>query len=143
MGQVRNRHTYGINSNHTIDLPDAQLDLVVFLSNRQLAHKIATKALIQRTKTLPLIQAQLLQVFDGITGVLLQETDFNATNMSNTQILEVIQRAALAPQLLLHTEIPAADGQLLSLLLTKDMLTLVSKLVLAISQAESANMAKI
>ncbi|KAA6355297.1 MAG: hypothetical protein EZS28_049176, partial [Streblomastix strix] len=116
-----------------------------------------------------------MQILEGITGAPLQETDFYATNMSNTQVLEVIQRAARAPQLLQHTEIPAADKQLLPPLQTIDALApgfqlqalefwelgiltiqhilegnftealidTVSELVLALKQAERANMARI
>ncbi|KAA6393334.1 MAG: hypothetical protein EZS28_011138 [Streblomastix strix] len=115
-------HTQGTNSSHAVDLPVAQLDLDVFQSERQLAPTVATNALIQRTTPLPLVQGQLVQILEGITGVPLQETDFYATNMSNTQVLEVMQRAARAPQLLQPTEIPAADRQLLPPLWTIDAL---------------------
>ncbi|KAA6404047.1 MAG: hypothetical protein EZS28_000425 [Streblomastix strix] len=115
-------HAQGTNSSHAVDLPIAQLDLDVFQSDRQLAPTVATNALIQRTTPLPLVQGQLVQILEGITGAPLQETDFYATNMSNTQVLEVMQRAARTPQLLQHTEIPAADRQLLPPLQTIDAL---------------------
>ncbi|KAA6361390.1 MAG: hypothetical protein EZS28_043083, partial [Streblomastix strix] len=158
-----------------ITVPVAQLDLDVFQSDRQLAPTEATNALIQRTTPLPLVQGQLVQIPKGITGAPLQETDFYATNMSNTQVLEVMQRAARAPQLLQHTEIPAVDKQLLPPLhtidalasgfqlqalqfwelgiltiqhilegnLTEAVIDTVSGLVLALRQAERANMARI
>ncbi|KAA6392828.1 MAG: hypothetical protein EZS28_011643 [Streblomastix strix] len=58
----------------------------------------------------------------GITGAPLLETDFYATNMSNTQVLEVIHRATRATQLLQLMEIPAVDRQLLPPLQTIDAL---------------------
>ncbi|KAA6357026.1 MAG: hypothetical protein EZS28_047447, partial [Streblomastix strix] len=113
----------GTNSSHAVDLPVAQLDLDVFQTNRQLEPTVATNALIQRTTPLPLVQGQLVQILEGITGASLQETDFYATNMSNTQVLEVMQRATLVPQLLQHTNIPAADRQILLPLQSIDVLT--------------------
>ncbi|KAA6354543.1 MAG: hypothetical protein EZS28_049931 [Streblomastix strix] len=94
--------------------------------------------------------------------------------MSNSQVLEITQRAARAPQLFQLTEIPAADRQLLPPLqtidelasgfqlqalefhelgiltiqyilednLTQALIDTVSELVLALRQAERANMAK-
>ncbi|KAA6309359.1 MAG: hypothetical protein EZS28_056528, partial [Streblomastix strix] len=62
------------------------------------------------------------QILEGIIGTLLQETDFYATNISNTQVLEVMQLAARASQHLQHTEIPAADRQFLPPLQTMDAL---------------------
>ncbi|KAA6354478.1 MAG: hypothetical protein EZS28_049995, partial [Streblomastix strix] len=117
----------------------------------------------------------LVQILEGIIEAPLQETDFYATNMSNTQVLEVKQRAARAPQLFQLTEIPAADRQLLlplqtiyalasgfklqalelqvlSILtiqhilegnLTEALIDTVSELVLALRQAERANMVRI
>ncbi|KAA6396717.1 MAG: hypothetical protein EZS28_007754 [Streblomastix strix] len=87
-------HTQGTNSSRAVDLLVAQLDLDVFQSERQLAPTVATNALIQRTTPLPLVQGQLVQILEGITGATLQETDFYATNLSNMQVLEVMQRAA-------------------------------------------------
>ncbi|KAA6388261.1 MAG: hypothetical protein EZS28_016213 [Streblomastix strix] len=167
-------HTQGTNSNHAVDMHVSQLDLDVFQSDRQLAPTVATNALIQRTAPLSLVQGQLVQILEGITRAPLQETDFYATNMPNKQVLEVMQRAARAPQLLQHTEIPAADKQLLPPLHTIDALAsgfqlqtlqfweigiltiqhilegnlivvidTVSGLVLALRQAERANMARI
>ncbi|KAA6363034.1 MAG: hypothetical protein EZS28_041438 [Streblomastix strix] len=92
-----------------VDQPIVQLTLDVFQTDRQLTPTVATNALIQRTTPLPLIQGQLVQILEGITGAPLQETDFEVTNMSNTQVLEIMQRATWAPQLFQHTEIPAAD----------------------------------
>ncbi|KAA6379060.1 MAG: hypothetical protein EZS28_025414 [Streblomastix strix] len=103
-------------------MPIAQLDLDVFQSDRQLTSTVATNALIQRTTLLPIVYRQLVQILECITGESLQETDFYATYMSNMQVLEVMQRAARAPQLLIHTEIPAANRQLLLPLQTIDTL---------------------
>ncbi|KAA6384576.1 MAG: hypothetical protein EZS28_019898 [Streblomastix strix] len=112
----------GTNSSHTVDLIVMQLYLVVFQSDRQLAPTIATNALIQCTILLPLVYGQLVQILEGITVALLQETDFQAKIMSYTQVLEEMQRAARAPQLLQYTEIPAADRQLLPPLQTLEVL---------------------
>ncbi|KAA6378670.1 MAG: hypothetical protein EZS28_025805 [Streblomastix strix] len=106
-------HTQGTNSSKIVDLYIAQLDLDVFQSDRQLTPTVATNALIQRTTQLSLIKGQLVQILEGITGAPLQETDFYATNMSNIQVLEVMQLAARTSQLLQHMEIPAADRQLM------------------------------
>ncbi|KAA6379588.1 MAG: hypothetical protein EZS28_024886 [Streblomastix strix] len=134
-----------------------------------------TNAFIQRTTPLSLVQGQLMQIMEGITGAPLQEIDFQATNISNTQVLEETQRAARAPQLLQHTETPAADTQFLSSLqtinglasgfylqalqfwelgiltishmlegnLAETLIDTVSELVLALRQAERANVAEI
>ncbi|KAA6382976.1 MAG: hypothetical protein EZS28_021497 [Streblomastix strix] len=147
-------HKLGINSSHAVDLPVAQLDLDVFQSDQQLVPTVVNNALRQRTTPLPLVQGQLLQILEGITGASLQEQDFYATNMSNSQVLEIIQRAARAPQLLQHMEIPATDKQLLSPLqtidalasegnLTEALIDTVPELILTLMQAERANMAKI
>ncbi|KAA6392033.1 MAG: hypothetical protein EZS28_012442 [Streblomastix strix] len=106
-------HTYGTNLSHAVDLPVAQLDLDIFQSDRQLAPTVVTNALIQRTTPLPLVQGQLVQLLECITRASQLQTDFIETSMSNIQVLEVMQRAARAPQLIQHTEIPATDRQLL------------------------------
>ncbi|KAA6360489.1 MAG: hypothetical protein EZS28_043984 [Streblomastix strix] len=168
-------HTKGTSSSHLVDISIAQLDLDVFQSQKQFAPTVATNSLILRTTQLPHIYGQLMQILEGITGASLQKTDFYATNMSDTQVLEVIQRAARALQLLQHTEIPAADRQLLLPLQTMDalasgfqvqvlefwelglltiqqilegnltdaLINIVSELILALRQAERANMARI
>ncbi|KAA6401066.1 MAG: hypothetical protein EZS28_003405 [Streblomastix strix] len=79
-------------------------------------------ALMQRTAPLSLLQRQLGQILEGITGEPLQETYLYASNMSNTLVLEVIQRQAQVSQLLQHMEIPAADRPLLLLVWTIDAL---------------------
>ncbi|KAA6370665.1 MAG: hypothetical protein EZS28_033810 [Streblomastix strix] len=87
-------HTQGTNTSHAVELPVAQLDLDVLQSDRQLTPIVATNALIQSTTRLPFVQGQLAQILKVITGASLQETDFYATNMSNTQVLEVMQCVA-------------------------------------------------
>ncbi|KAA6394423.1 MAG: hypothetical protein EZS28_010047 [Streblomastix strix] len=91
-------------------------------ATQQFTSVVASNALIQRTIPLPLVQGQLVKILEGITGALLQETDFYATNMSNMQVLEVIQRDARASQLLQLTKISAADRQFIPLLQTIDAL---------------------
>ncbi|KAA6371460.1 MAG: hypothetical protein EZS28_033013, partial [Streblomastix strix] len=54
-----------------------------------------------------------MQILKGITRASLQDTDFYATNMSNTLVLDMIQRATWFPQLLQNTDILAADRQLM------------------------------
>ncbi|KAA6367667.1 MAG: hypothetical protein EZS28_036807 [Streblomastix strix] len=68
------------------------------------------------------VRLTLGQIQEGITKASLQETDFYATNVSNTQVLEVVQHAARASQLLQYTNIPAANRQLLPSLWTIDAL---------------------
>ncbi|KAA6357940.1 MAG: hypothetical protein EZS28_046533, partial [Streblomastix strix] len=63
-----------------------------------------------------------MQILKGITRASLQDTDFNATNMSNTLVLDMIQRATWFPQLLQNTDILAADRQLMPPLQTIDAL---------------------
>ncbi|KAA6385852.1 MAG: hypothetical protein EZS28_018621, partial [Streblomastix strix] len=119
-------HTYifGTNSSHAVDLPAEQLDLDVFQSDRQLAPTVAINALIQRATPLPIVYGQLVQILKCITRAPLQETDFYATNMSNTQVLEMKQGATQAPKLLQHTNILAVDRQLLPPLQTTDALAI-------------------
>ncbi|KAA6387661.1 MAG: hypothetical protein EZS28_016814 [Streblomastix strix] len=75
-------HAQRTNSSHAVDLTVAQLDLDVCHSDRQLAPTVATNALIQSTTPLPLVQGQLMQILEGVTGASLQETDFYAINIS-------------------------------------------------------------
>ncbi|KAA6391959.1 MAG: hypothetical protein EZS28_012515 [Streblomastix strix] len=69
----------------------------------------------------PIEQLDLdVRILESIPGASMHEINFYATNMSNTQVQEVTQRAAQAPQLLQHTKISAADRQLLPPFLTID-----------------------
>ncbi|KAA6393089.1 MAG: hypothetical protein EZS28_011385 [Streblomastix strix] len=148
LGQLQT-HIDCTKSSYTVELPFAQLDLDVFQSDRQLTPTVTINVLIQHTTPLPLIQGQLVQILEGITQASLQETEFNAANMQNTQVLEIIQLAARAPQHLQQTEIPAADRQhrrplsTIDSLASETLIDTVSELVLALRQVERANMAKI
>ncbi|KAA6374459.1 MAG: hypothetical protein EZS28_030015 [Streblomastix strix] len=117
-------HTQGTNSSHAVDLTIVQQDLDIYQYNRQLAPTIATNALIQRTQPLPIVYGQLVQILKVITGEPLQETDFYATNMSNTQVLEMKQQVTQAAKLLQHTNILVVDRQLLPPLQTTDALAI-------------------